>query len=131
LSCTVMRGSVRYCVVRKGMDDQMNKEKAKIYYKEYYRKNKDKYRKTNAKYRNSPSGFAAYARADEKFKANNPLYQKAYMKLRRLRAQQEGICVHCFRRPVEKDRTQCKECLIKSNESSKKYYKDNIRYNDK
>lgn len=110
----------------------MNKEKARIYYKEYYRKNKDKYRKTNKKYRDSPGGFAAYARANVKFKANNPLYQKAYMKIRRLKAQQEGICVHCFQRPVEDGKTQCKECLAQSNETSKKYYQDNKeKKNDK
>ena len=106
----------------------MSKEKSRIYYKKYYARNKAKYRKAERKYRNTANGLEAYERAKQKFRENNPLYQKEYLKIfmkaKRKKAKQEGICIRCFKLPVKKDRRLCKKCLADANKRSKIYYRE-------
>lgn len=64
-------------------------------------------------YMQTEKGKKSRKKAQEKLKAKG--YFKERMKKKRKDAKEKGICIVCFKREPEKDKTRCKECRERAN----------------
>lgn len=69
-------------------------------------------------YMQTEKGKAARKRAQEKLKEKG--YFKERMKKKRQEARDKGLCTVCLKRPVEENKSRCRECRERANKYLRK-----------
>ena len=86
-------------------------DKKRSYYRDYYKRNKEKYKEYVRRYRMTEKGKATAIKVKENLLMKNPTYYKDYLINRRKKAKAEGICTRCYKEIAGEGRALCRKCL--------------------